>query len=144
MRRRSSGLWSSSSDFDRSFRRTDRLIKGGFILIALVIVLAILSAPAYVLVYRASAKDVTITVEDKGSVTQSSGSGDNLEVHTQYRVYTDKGVYVVEDSWAFLNFRAADRYGALKVGKTYDCTQAGWRVGLMSWFPNLISCKEAT
>lgn len=93
---------------------------------------------AYTFAYIASAKTVVLTIEEKGSVVVSDGNNNS---QNQYRVYTDKGVYVVEDTIVFFNFRAADRYAQLKIGKTYSCKQAGWRVGLFSWFPNLVECK---
>ncbi len=83
----------------------------------LLIVLAIGSL--YFAVYRASERAVVITVEDKGSVVVSSGSGDDRRSDNQYRVYTDKGVFIVSDSVVYFNWRSADRYGFLKVGHTY-------------------------
>lgn len=83
---------------------------------------------------KATEKTTTLTVEDKESVNTKDGH--------EYRVYTDKGVYVVKDTVIYFNFRAADRYASLKVGKTYTCKQAGFRFGLGSAFPNLIECNE--
>ena len=63
--------------------------------------------------------------------------------HNPYRVYTTDGATrSVEDSLWFWNFRASDRYGKLDVGHTYRCKVAGWRLGFISAYPNLLDCKE--
>ena len=98
----------------------------------------------YAFAYRSSERTVVLVVEDKEGVVVSSGSGESRTTENQYRVYTDQGVFIVADSFVYLNFRAADRYASLKVGQRYTCKTAGWRVGLISWFPNLIKCKEVT
>lgn len=106
-----------------------------------VIGVIVLIGALYFLTYRASERTVVITVQDKGSVVVSSGSGEDRRSDNQYRVYTDKGVFIVADSFVYFNWRSADRYGALRLEHTYKCKAAGWRVGLLSWFPNLISCE---
>lgn len=58
------------------------------------------------------------------------------------RVYTDCGVFVVSDEPFRLHFAAADVYNALHVGETYDMTTVGWRVGLFSWFPNIVEVSS--
>jgi hypothetical protein len=58
------------------------------------------------------------------------------------RVYTDCGVFVVSDEPFRLHFAAADVYNALQVGETYDMTTVGWRVGLFSWFPNIVEVSS--
>jgi hypothetical protein len=110
-------------------------------LITLVLAAAVILAfpIIYGVALHASEKTVTLTVEDKDSVTVSNGDQGSKN---EYRVYTDRGVYKVVDSIFYLDFRAADRYAALKVGRTYACKQAGWRIGIVSAFPNLIECEE--
>lgn len=122
-----------------SYRRKRSYIWLGTLAVFLAIVLV---GCGYAVAYRQSERTVVVTIDDKESVTTSSGSGDTLSIQNEYRVYTDKGVYVVSDTFVFFNFRAADRYAALKIGKTYECKAAGWRVGIFSMFPNLIECEE--
>lgn len=119
-----------------------RLLSISAVLIAVVVIGLV--GCGYVVAYKQSERTEVITVEDKESVTKSSGSGESLSIQNEYRVYTDKGVFVVSDSFVYLNFRAADRYAGLKVGRTYSCKTAGWRFGLFSWFPNLIDCEEVS
>jgi glucan-binding YG repeat protein len=46
----------------------------------------------------------------------------------------------VEDSWYWLTFNASNRFGELKAaeGKEIWIKQAGMRIGLLSWFPNVV------
>ena len=77
-------------------------------------------------------KYVTFTVKSKESVNTSNGH--------QYRVYTTNGVYKVEDSVINFTFRSADRYNNLNVGHTYRCKVQGYRSGVLSSFPNILTC----
>jgi len=134
----------SMDDFDRRFNSTERLIKTSFWAIPLAFVLLLIVGGAvYFVALKSSEKTVTFKVIDKESVTVSSGSGDSLEVHNEYRVYTDHGTYKVTDTLIYGRFSSADAYGKLQRGHTYTCKTAGWRFGLFSWFPNLIKCSEA-
>lgn len=103
----------------------------GFILVTLIVLVGLC---AYPFVLKQSAKHQVVTIKGKESVSKDDGH--------EYRVYTRDQVFVVKDSLVFWNWRAADRYNMLEVGKSYDCLTAGWRVGFFSAFPNLISCKE--
>lgn len=101
--------------------------------VAVVVLLIIAIPTAYVVALKSSAKYVTVTVESKDAVTKDNSN--------QYRIYTDRGVYVIADTLVFWNWRSADRYQDLKPGTTYRCLSAGWRIGFFSAFPNLIDCE---
>lgn len=58
------------------------------------------------------------------------------------RIYTDCGVFVVSDELLRFHFDAADVYNQLTVGESVDLTTVGWRVGLFSWFPNIVEVSE--
>lgn len=130
-------------DFDRKFNRRYRLIKRSFWVIPAVFVTLVLAGGVtYYFALKASERMVTFTVTGKDSVTVSHGSGDDLTVDNEYRVYTDHGTFKVTDTLIYTRFNSADTYGQLKEGHTYTCKAAGWRFGLFSWFPNLIKCSE--
>lgn len=79
---------------------------------------------------------MTCTVTDKESVTVNSGD----RPHNQYRVYTDEcGTLTVGDTIAIGRFDSADLYGKLQPGTTYTMETGGYRVGMFSMFPNIIS-----
>ncbi len=62
-------------------------------------------------------------------------------VEQTYLVYSDKGVFRNEDSWHYFKFDSSDLYNELEQGKTYQCKSYGVRVGFLSMYPNLVSCK---
>lgn len=81
---------------------------------------------------------VTCTVESKDRTAKREGGSD-------MRVYTaDCGVLSVADSLPDFDFSSSDRFASIKEGKRYEFTTRGWRVPLLSWFPNIIKIKEAT
>ncbi len=127
------------SDFDRRYRNTQRMI---WLIPVAFITLLIVSGITYYVALKHSERTVTFLVTGKDSVTVSHGSGDNLTVDNEYRVYTDHGTFKVTDTLIYTRFNSADTYGQLREGHTYTCKVAGWRFGLLSWFPNLIKCRE--
>lgn len=83
---------------------------------------------------HATTESQTCTVEDKDRASQEGGSS--------FRIYTDCGVFKVQDSFTRGMFSSADRYAAIEVGETYEITTYGWRIPFMSAFPNIIEAKE--
>jgi hypothetical protein len=92
-----------------------------------VLALALLCCGGY---YFGSEDTATCTVEDKDRSSSQSGS--------VYRVYTDCGVFEVEDAMLRGNFASADLYAELDTGGTYEFTTIGWRLPFLSMFPNII------
>lgn len=81
---------------------------------------------------------VACTVESKDRTAKREG-GSDMRVYT-----TDCGVLSVADSIPDFDFSSADRFAAIKEGKRYEFTTRGWRVPLLSWFPNIIKIKEVS
>lgn len=77
---------------------------------------------------------VVLRVRDKESVSTDSGH--------EYRVYSDKGTFVMKDSIIKGRTATGDDYGKIVRGHTYRCTKIGWRIPLFSEFENLIKCNE--
>jgi len=81
--------------------------------------------------------DVTgCTVNQKEAIAQKSG--------TDYRVFSDCGVFGVQDDIALGQWNSADTYGSIEVGKTYDFEAYGWRNGFFSTFPNITAATEVS
>jgi hypothetical protein len=83
-------------------------------------------------VYMAITGETQVTVCDKESVP--------VDGTNQYRVYTDKGVYIVADmKLPFVAWRtnSADVYNQLKPGKVYNITTRGFRWSAISAFENI-------
>lgn len=77
------------------------------------------------------------TVEDKDRTTDSEGA-------SVYRVYSDCGVFNVEDAPFLGKFNSADTYRHIEPGKTYRFETYGWRNGFFSMFPNITHAEEVT
>jgi len=80
---------------------------------------------------------ITAKVEGKERITEKSG--DNIE--SFYLVYTDKGTFKLEDDLFRGNFYSSDVYGKLRQDSTYTFKTAGYRIGFMSLYPNIIEVK---
>jgi len=94
---------------------------------ALAVIAVLLCCGGY---YFGSEDTATCTVEDKD---RSTANGTSV-----YRVYTDCGVFEVEDAMMRGNFASADLYADLDEGTTYEFTTIGWRLPFLSMFPNII------
>ena len=83
-----------------------------------------------------SIQEKTLTVNHK---ERSGGGSDG-----KWIVFTNHGVYSVEDSLWLWKFDASDRYNRIQVGHTYRCRMAGWRIRFSSDYQNLIGCREVS
>ena len=57
-------------------------------------------------------------------------------------VFADKGVYCVKDTLLFWRWDSSDMYGSLHEGETYNIETVGWRVPLLSMYPNILEAKQ--
>lgn len=58
-----------------------------------------------------------------------------------YLVYTDVGTFEVSDTLAYFRWNSSDVWGKFKVGETYNITATGWRIGVFSWYENIVEYK---
>lgn len=102
--------------------------------LAIPLILAVVALPVGCQAALRSTEQVrTLTVAEKAPSTDKK----------PYRIFAADGTtYSVEDSLTYFNWRASDRYGELRVGHTYRCKTAGWRLGLTSSYRNLLDCTE--
>ena len=63
------------------------------------------------------------------------------KLRSMYLVFTDKGVFRNEDSWAFLSFDSSDVYSQIKVGSTYKFTIYWYRNRWNSEYPNILKTE---
>lgn len=76
--------------------------------------------------------EVTCTVTDKDRTTKSEGGSD-------MRVYTeDCGTLAVSDSLLDWHFSSSDTYASIESGNTYNFTTRGFRIPMLSMFPNVV------
>jgi len=55
---------------------------------------------------------------------------------------TEGNVYSGEDSLLLWQFDASDRYAAIEEGETYRITTYGWRIRILSWYPNIVKIEK--
>jgi|TARA_B110000908_G_scaffold141518_1_gene169209 hypothetical protein len=106
-------------------------------LIITVVVLAIIGLVGFQISAYTNVETFKVKVEGKERVTEKSG--DNI--NSFYLVYTDKGTFKLEDDLFRGNFHSSDVYGKLRQDSTYTFTIAGYRIGFMSSYPNIINVK---
>lgn len=80
-------------------------------------------------------KEITTQVIDKERVQKDDDS--------YYLIFTEAGTYRVEDQIWIGKFNSSDLYGKIKRGKCYTFKVGGFRVGLFSMYPNVMSYEAA-
>jgi hypothetical protein len=76
-------------------------------------------------------------VESKDRASKEKGGSD-------MRLYTSCGVFSVSDSFWQGQWNSADIYAKIQPGHTYDFKAVGFRNGLFSAFPNVLSATEVS
>ena len=66
------------------------------------------------------------------------------KVVSTYLIYTDHGVFRNDDAGWFVKFDSSDFYGNLDVGKQYDLKVYGWRISMLSMYPNIVRMKKTS
>jgi hypothetical protein len=106
-------------------------------LIAVLAVALIVGGIAFEISSYGHVNTIEAKVEGKERITQSVGN----TIESFYLVYTDKGTFKLEDDMFRGNFYSSDVYGKLKQDSTYKFKTAGYRIGWMSSYPNIIEVK---
>ncbi|MBN8543932.1 MAG: DUF1523 family protein [Alphaproteobacteria bacterium] len=81
-----------------------------------------------------------VLIKDKQISTESQRR-ENVVTST-YLIYTDHGVFRNDDAGWFLKYNSSDFYGDLDVGKRYRLKVYGWRIPILSMYPNIARMKE--
>ena len=81
---------------------------------------------------------VTVTVADKERVVNSSNQGTS----SKYIIFTtDSDTFENTDTIFYWKWDSSDLYASLKKDQTYRAHVYGFRVGLLSWYQNIISVE---
>ena len=110
------------------------------IVFAAVAILALIACIGSIILFNFNDHTVTVTVTDKERIVQNNDS--------RYLIYTtmeDTGETLVlenTDNLLRLKFNSSDLYAELEEGKTYDVTVVGIRVGIFSWYENILEVEE--
>ena len=91
------------------------------------------SAPYQILTSRTIDK---VLVKEKQVTTESDK--ETGEVKSTYLVFTDQGVFRNDDSFWHLKYNSSDVYGMLDNGKRYNLKVYGWRIPILTMYPNIV------
>ena len=78
----------------------------------------------------------------KACLVESKDRAGKRDGGSDMRVYTSCGVFEVSDAVLRGRFNSADVYAQLVEGRRYDVTTVGYRIPLISWFPNVLTASE--
>lgn len=79
-----------------------------------------------------------VTSQETGCVVEDKDRTTDRDGNSQMRIYTENcGVLSVKDNIFIGQVDSANIYGSIKPGETYDFTTKGYRIPLLSMFPNI-------
>jgi len=108
-----------------------------FVLVILGLIIVVGSYPIYAICYYQSATTKMVTVKEKW-IKAAPGS----DTMTYLFSDTEGNVYAVADELLLWKWDASDRWAKLEEGKSYRITFYGWRIHILSWYPNAIEIEE--
>lgn len=108
----------------------DRILTVIFVLVVLVF----LSSPLLYAYGTQQSRKITVRKTERVVIPEGKSS--------RYLIFAEDGVYQNTDNLLRMKFDSADIYSQLQEGKTYMCDIYGWRVPLLSIYPNIVKCKE--
>ena len=82
-----------------------------------------------------------VLIKDKQITTETDKKTEKVE--STYLIFTDQGVFRNDDAGWFVKFDSSDFYGNLDVGKQYDLKVYGWRIPILSMYPNIVRMKPS-
>jgi len=102
------------------------------VIIAIILVIGVILLPGFLKV--SNQQEVIVTVTDKGIKGKDSND--------KYLIYTDITTYEITDALFKWRWDSSDLYGAIQVGKTYKIETGGYRIGILSTYPNIYKATE--
>ena len=130
---------------DRSSTLWDKFVEyWAFIVVGAIIVAVIIS---FSVIWAGSRTTERCTVTDKAQTVEvsSSGSGEDQTTTSEvvYYIYTEEcGALQLRNQLFFGMFEAAELYGSIDSGTTYDFEMVGFRVGWLDWYQTVLSASE--
>jgi hypothetical protein len=118
----------------RDFDVTDFLVAFGAISFISAIVIFILGLAVFPFIWAFGNEQTQVcTVEEK----DRGGSSGTMRLYSE-----DCEILEFGDVWLRGHFNSADLYQEIEEGKTYELTTVGWRIPIISGFPDIIEVKE--
>lgn len=124
-------------------RRTQR--DDARLIVTLVVLAIVLVVEAgWVIGWQSAGTDRTCTVTHTDRTTVTRWTKDGSTSHSDTRIYTtDCGVLTARDDILRWHWTSADVYGSIEPGR-YRMHTVGWRFGLFSMFPNVLTAERVS
>jgi hypothetical protein len=113
---------------------SNNLIKYGIGSVFALIILMFVGSAIFTFYGYQNKQEITTTVVGKERIVE--GMGDS--VHSYYLVYTEDGTLKLEDDLFYMNFESSDWYGKIRIDSTYTFKTVGYRIGVLSSYPNIV------
>jgi len=107
--------------------------------VALLAILIIVGVFSKAVVSYTTERTVAVTVTGAERVCNSTSEGSDC----RYLVYTDQTTYENTDSLWRWKWNSSDLHGSLEEDASYELTIIGFRLGFLSWYPNVIRAERA-
>lgn len=114
--------------------------KEGAGLIGVLAIAAIFGAISYSIQSHIEKTEINVTSKERLLSVTNDGKGNTSSTYRNF-VYTDNETYVVKDSVWNGHFTSATVYARVKIGSRCKVTLAGYRVGFLSMFQNIIEVE---
>jgi competence protein ComGC len=112
-------------------------MRTSFSLIKILVVSLVIGAISFTVIGYCNVNNVTAIVTGKERVTGLVGG----KIESFYLVYTDQGTFKLKDDMFRGNFYSSDVYGRIRQDSTYNFKTSGYRIGVVSEYPNIIEVK---
>lgn len=89
-------------------------------------------------------RDVTVTVDSKWVKDSPMGNMGQKYLVSGIDESGNEQVYEITDNLLAMRFDSSDVYAKIKEGKTYNFVVGGFRVPILSWYPNIYDVTEIT
>lgn len=129
--------YNRSNRYNTSRSRSFPVFGCVFVAVVILVILGIVGAIITTVSSNNAHNTQTCKVDDKDRSSDSKGN-------SIYRIYSDCGVFAVDDNLFFGKFNSADTYNKIKVGSTYQFDTVGFRNGFLSMFPNILSATPVS
>lgn len=116
--------------------------KGFWIAIVAVVVLLIGAAVTRNITGDLKRETVVVTVKDKQIQQLIKSSGSSLRTEIRYLVFTDKEMFVVENSIMNGAYNNSEIYMSLDTGKQYTLTVCGYGKSIITEYRNIVKIQH--
>lgn len=114
-------------------------MRTSFNLITFLVIALIIGGIVFTISGYGNKQTIKTKVTGKERIVTDNGNGG---IESYYLIYTEAGSLKLEDEMLYGNFNSSDWYGQIKVDSTYTFNTVGYRIGIMSEYPNIVKFSK--